>query len=168
MEATLHAFVENNTRAVNTRNPSLLSAVLADDCVRHYRPRSFVRRHAAFLRPRLTNAEYEAQMAVELQGVAGLRQTITRVVVDAPARRAVVWVEATVTAAAAAADTAATGDGGGDGGEEEDKDKTPVEVVFDLDFTADGTRVSQILEFVDTLESTRVLEHMLAKAKEAA
>ncbi|KAK8050765.1 hypothetical protein PG994_012495 [Apiospora phragmitis] len=56
-----------------------------------------------------------------------------------------------------------TGGGGGGPGE-----AALIEMIFDLDFTDDGTRISQILVFVDTCESTRVLEQILAKAGEEA
>lgn len=45
MQETITAFVENNTAAVKTKDVSLLSRVLSDDCVKLYRPLSLVKRY---------------------------------------------------------------------------------------------------------------------------
>jgi hypothetical protein len=145
LQGTIDAFLENNMLAVKWKDTSLLSAVLSEDCVRMYRPLSFLRRYPQFFKAEISNADYEAQMEIELQTMREVAQNITRTVIDATQRRASIWTEQTVV----------TGDG---------QSKNVVEVVWDLDFTEDGTRISQILEFIDTYESTKVIEEILRKA----
>jgi hypothetical protein len=109
-----------------------------------YRPLSFVKRYSQFFKKELTNAEYEVQMKMELLTLQDVAQNVTRTVIDTEQRRATLAIEKTVF----------TGDGG----------KSTVEVVIDLGFTDDGMKVSQIVEFVDTFESTKVLEQILSTA----
>ncbi|KAI1390888.1 uncharacterized protein F4822DRAFT_394741 [Hypoxylon trugodes] len=144
LQKTIDAFVENNTLAVKKKDSSLFSAVLADDCVRIYRPRSFVERYPQFFKAQITNADYEAQMKIELQTMQDVSQKITRTVIDTTERRAVIWSEQTITTPSGA--------------------QNQVELLWDLSFTEDGTRVTQIQEFVDTFEATKLLEQMLSKA----
>lgn len=144
LQKTVNAFVDNNTQAVKKKDPSLFSAILTEDCVRTYRPQSFVNRYPQFFKPQITNDDYEAQMKVELQTMKDVSQKITRTVIDTTERAAVIWTEQTITIP--------------------DGSKKSVEVIWDLSFTEDGSRVSRILEFVDTYESTKVLEHMLGNA----
>ncbi|KAI1656540.1 hypothetical protein F4813DRAFT_128320 [Daldinia decipiens] len=144
LQKTANAFVENNTLAVKTRDTSLFSAILTEDCIRMYRPLSFIQRYSQFFKAQITNADYEAQMQVELQTMKDVSQKITRIVIDTTERRATLWSEQTILTA--------------------DGSTSKVEVIWDLNFSEDGTRVSQIMEFVDTYEATRVLEQMLAKA----
>lgn len=47
MQNTITAFVQNNTTAVKSKNVSLLSSVLSDNCVKMYRPLSFVNKISA-------------------------------------------------------------------------------------------------------------------------
>ncbi|KAI0804332.1 hypothetical protein GGR55DRAFT_658091 [Xylaria sp. FL0064] len=142
IQKTINAFIENNTQAVKQKDTSLLSKALAKDCVRMYRPVSFIQRYPQFFKPQISNADYEAQMQHELQTMQDVAQNVTRTVIDATERKATLWVETTVT----------TTNG-----------KNTVEVIFDLNFTDDGTQVSQVMEFVDTWESTKVLEQILAQ-----
>ncbi|KAI1076450.1 hypothetical protein F5B20DRAFT_325894 [Whalleya microplaca] len=144
LQGTIDAFIENNTLGVKTKDTSLFSAILSEDCIRLYRPLSFIQRYPQFFKAQITNADYEAQMRFELQTMQDVAQKVTRTVIDTAERRATIWTEQTVF----------TGD----------QAQKTVEVVFDLSFTEDGRKVSQILEFVDTYESTKVLEHMLSKA----
>ncbi|KAI4864618.1 hypothetical protein F4820DRAFT_422895 [Hypoxylon rubiginosum] len=144
LQKTAKAFVENNTLAVQKKDPSLFSAILTEDCIRMYRPLSFIRRYPQFFKTHITNADYEAQMKVELQTMRDVSQKVTRTVIDTVERRATLWTEQTVFTA--------------------NGSESVVEVIWDLNFSEDGTRVSQIMEFVDTYESTKVLEQMLAKA----
>ncbi|KAI0595010.1 hypothetical protein F4775DRAFT_570975 [Biscogniauxia sp. FL1348] len=144
LQETTNAFVENNTLAVKKKDASLFSAILSDDCIRMYRPLSFVQRYPQFFKPQITNADYEAQMKVELQTMKDVSQKVTRTVIDTAQRRATIWTEQTITAP--------------------DQSKSSVEVIWDLDFTEDGKRVRQILEFVDTFESTKMLEQILSNA----
>ncbi|KAI8960591.1 hypothetical protein F5Y11DRAFT_261876 [Daldinia sp. FL1419] len=146
LQETANAFVENNTLAVKKRDVSLFSAILTEDCVRMYRPLSFIQRYPQFFKAEITNADYEAQMGVELQTMTDVSQMITRTVIDTAERRATLWSEQTVHTA--------------------DGTTSKVEVIWGLSFSEDGTRVSQIVEFVDTYEATMVLEQMLAKMKE--
>ncbi|KAI0854036.1 hypothetical protein F5Y00DRAFT_65265 [Daldinia vernicosa] len=144
LQKTANAFVENNTLAVKKRDTSLFSAILTEDCIRVYRPLSFIQRYPQFFKAQITNADYEAQMQVELQTMKDVSQKITRTVIDATERRATLWSEQTILTA--------------------NGSTSKVEVIWDLDFSEDGTRVSQITEFVDTYEATKVLEQMLVKA----
>ncbi|ROV97874.1 hypothetical protein VSDG_04885 [Cytospora chrysosperma] len=116
MQETIMAFVQNNTAAVKNKDVYLLSSVLSDNCAK------------------ITNAEYEAQMKMELQTMSDVVQNVTRTVVDAHQRVANVWIEKTVH----------TGDG------------STSSVVYDLEFTQDGKQISQYIEFVDTFESVKV------------
>lgn len=143
MQETITAFVENNTAAVKKKDVSLLSSVLSDNCVKMYRPLSFVNRYPQFFKAQVTNAEYEAQMKMELHTMVDVAQNVTRTVIDAHQRVANVWVEKTVHTV--------------------DGSSSSVEVIYDLEFTQDGKEISQYIEFVDTFESVKVLEEMLSK-----
>jgi hypothetical protein len=158
LQSTIDTFLDNNTRAVRQQDPSLLSAALTADCLHLLRPRSFVHRYPQFIKPQLTNAEYEAQKAVEFRTMKDVHQKVTRTVIDTDARAAVVWVEMSISTAAEV---------GGDG----QGVVVVVEVLWDLSFTEDGKKVRQVLEFVDTYESSKMLEGMMrdaAGATEAA
>ncbi|KAF3071244.1 hypothetical protein GL218_00617 [Daldinia childiae] len=144
LQKTANAFVENNTLAVKRMDTSLLSAILTEDCIRMYRPLSFIQRYPQFFKAQITNADYEAQMKVELQTMKEVSQKITRTVIDTTERRATLWSEQTILTA--------------------NGSTSKVEVIWDLNFSEDGTRVSQVMEFVDTYEATKVLEQMLAQA----
>lgn len=138
------AFVGNNTLAVKTKDVSLFSSNLADDCVKMYRPLSFVNRYPQFFKSQITNEEYEAQMEMEMQTMVDVEQDVTRTVIDAPQRVANVWIKKTVH----------TTNGS----------TSSVEVIYDLEFTEDGKQISQYIEFVDTYESAKVLDQMLGNA----
>ncbi|KAK2607577.1 hypothetical protein N8I77_006240 [Diaporthe amygdali] len=142
-QETITTFVQNNTAAVKTKDVSLLSSVLSDDCVKMYRPLSFVNKYPQFFKAQITNAEYEAQMKMELQTISDVVQNVTRTVIDAHQRVANVWIEMIVHTI--------------------DGLKSFVEVIYDLEFTQDGKQISQYIEFVDTYESAKVLEQMLSK-----
>ncbi|KAI3340689.1 hypothetical protein F4824DRAFT_451875 [Ustulina deusta] len=142
IQKTIDAFIENNTQAVKQKDTSLLSAILAKDCIRMYRPLSFIQRYPQFFKPQITNADYEAQMQHELQTMQDVTQNVTRTVIDTTERKATLWVETTVVTT---------------------DSQSTVEVIFDLNFTDDGTQVSQVIEFVDTFESTKVLEQILVQ-----
>jgi hypothetical protein len=144
---TVDTFIANNTQAVKTKDYSLFSAVLAEGCVRLYRPLSFINRYSQFFKSEITNADYEAQMKIELQVMKDVSQNITRVIIDTEQRAAVIWSEQTVFTV--------------------DGKKNVVEVVWDLSFSEDGSRVAQIMEYVDTHESGKVLEEMLSRAAAA-
>ncbi|KAJ2997813.1 hypothetical protein NUW58_g523 [Xylaria curta] len=119
--------------------------MLSHDCVRVYRPLSLVRRYPQFFKPELSNADFETRMKMELQTMQDVSQKVTRTVIDTTQRRASISSELTII----------TGD---------DQPRKTVEVIWDLDFTEDGTRISRIFEFVDTYEATAVIEEMLSKA----
>ncbi|KAI1364389.1 hypothetical protein F5Y08DRAFT_307056 [Xylaria arbuscula] len=140
IQSTINAFIENNTQAVKQRDTSLLSVILAKDCIRQYRPLSFINRYPQFFKPQLTNADYEAQMQQELHTMKDVEQKVTRTVIDSVERKATLWVETTLWSP---------------------ESKSTVEVIFDLNFTEDGTQVSQVTEFVDTYESSKFLEQIL-------
>ncbi|KAF3001566.1 hypothetical protein E8E14_000355 [Neopestalotiopsis sp. 37M] len=144
LQKTIDAFIENNTNGVKTKDASLFSAILADDCVREYRPFSFINRYPQFFKKKISNADYEAQMKLELQSFEDTYQEVTKTTIDAHQRTATIWTTQHITMI--------------------DGTKRTVEMIWDLTFTEDGTRVSQILEFVDTFESTKMLEQMLAAA----
>ncbi|KAI1125304.1 hypothetical protein F5Y10DRAFT_11438 [Nemania abortiva] len=142
IQKTIDTFVENNTLAVKKKDTTLLSSVLADGCIRMYRPLSFIRQYPQFFKPQITNAEYEAQMKSELLTIQDAAQNVTRTVIDTTQRAATLWVEKTVYTAASS---------------------STVEVVYDLSFTEDGSKISQVVEFVDTSESIKVLEQILSR-----
>lgn len=96
MQETITAFVQNNTTAVKKKDVSLFSSVLSDYCVKMYRPLSFVKKYPQFFKAQITNAEYEAQMKMELQTMSDVVQNVTRTVVDAHQRVANIWIEKTV------------------------------------------------------------------------
>lgn len=162
MQETITAFVENNTAAVKKKDVSLLSSVLSDDCVKMYRPLSFVNRYPQFFKAQVTNAEYEAQMKMELHTMIDVAQNVTRTVIDAHQRVANVWIEKTVH----------TVDGSSSSVEVKSWRHSTLKpseadclckVIYDLEFTQDGKQISQYIEFVDTFESVKVLEQMLSK-----
>ncbi|KAK9420363.1 putative SnoaL-like domain-containing protein, partial [Seiridium unicorne] len=82
LQKTADIFVENNTLAVKRRDASLFSAILTDDCVRIYRPLSFLERYHQFFKKEITNADYEAQMGIELQTMQEVSQKVTRSSID--------------------------------------------------------------------------------------
>lgn len=93
MQETITAFVQSTTAAVKTKDVSLLSSVLSDDCVKMYRPLSFINKYPQFFKAQITNAEYEAQMKMELQTISDVVQNVTRTVIDAHQHVANVWIE---------------------------------------------------------------------------
>ncbi|KAH8158718.1 hypothetical protein CIB48_g9521 [Xylaria polymorpha] len=145
LQRTIDTFLENNMLAIKNKDTSLLSIVLSEDCVRTYRPLSLIRRYPKFFKPQLKNIEYEAQMKIEMQAMREVSQKITRTIIDTAQRRASIHSEQTVLTV--------------DGHSED-----TVEVIWDLDFTEDGTKISHIFEIVDTYEATRIIEEMLSKA----
>ncbi|KAI0449314.1 hypothetical protein F5B21DRAFT_494637 [Xylaria acuta] len=145
LQRTIDTFLENNMLALKNKDISLFSIALSEDCVRMYRPLSLIRRYPQFFKPELKNADYEAQMKIEMQTMREVSQKITRTVIDTAQRRASIHSEQTVV----------TFDG---------HSENIVEVIWDLDFTEDGTKISRVLEIVDTYESTRIIEEMLSKA----
>lgn len=96
IQETITKFVENNTAAVKNKDVSLLSSALHDNCVKMYRPLSFVNKYPQFFKSQITNAEYEAQMTMELNTMSDVGQNVTRTVIDAHQRVANVWIEKTV------------------------------------------------------------------------
>lgn len=93
MQQTITAFVENSTAAVKTKDVSLLSAALSDDCVKMYRPLSFANKYPQFFKAKATNAEYEAQTEMKLHSMSDVVQNVTRTVIDTHQRVANVWIE---------------------------------------------------------------------------
>ncbi|CAJ2511439.1 Uu.00g070640.m01.CDS01 [Anthostomella pinea] len=79
-----------------------------------------------------TNADYETQKQLEFHTMQAVAQNVTRTVIDVSARRATIWTEQTITT------TTANGGNGLQGG--------VVEVIWDFDFTEDGTRIKRIME----------------------
>ena len=144
LQKTINAFLDNNTQAVKTKDASLLSAILTNDCIRSYRPLSFVNRYPQVLKPHLTNEDYETHMRIDFEYMKDVSQNISRTVIDTTQRAAVIWTEQTITMA--------------------DGSKKVIEIIWDLSFTEDGGRVSRVVEFVDTYESTKVLEQVLGNA----
>jgi hypothetical protein len=148
LQKTIDTFLANNVQAVKSKDTSLYSSVLAEECIRMYRPLTYVTRFSQFFKPQLTNAEFEEQMKLEFQVMTDISSNVNRTVIDTTQRAAVVWVEQEVT----------TVNGG----------TNTVEVVLDLSFNEEGTRIVQILEYVDTYESSKMLELMLSKGTGAA
>ncbi|ROW11923.1 hypothetical protein VPNG_05171 [Cytospora leucostoma] len=144
IQETITGWVENNTAAVKKKDVSLFSSFLSDNCVRLYRPLSFVNKYPQYFKAELTNAEYESQKSMELHTMLDVVQNVTRTVIDAPQRVANVWIEKTVHTA--------------------DGSTSSVEVIYDLEFTQDGKQISRYIEFVDTFVSIKVFEQMLEKA----
>ncbi|KAG8156341.1 hypothetical protein KVR01_013793 [Diaporthe batatas] len=144
IQETVTAFVENNTAAVKNKDVSLLSSKLSSNCVKEYRPLSFVRKYPQFFKPQVTNAEYEAQMAMDLNTMTDVKQNVTRTVIDAHQRVANLWIEKTVYTV--------------------DGSTSSVEVIYDLELSPDGKEITKYIEFVDTYVSVQVLEQMLANA----
>lgn len=148
IQQTINSFVENNTLAVKKKDTSLLSVALSEDCIRMYRPLSILRRYPQFFKAELKNADFEAQMKIELLTMEDASQNVTRTVIDADERKATIWSEQTVV----------TNNG---------QSVNTIEVVFDFDFTEDGTKITRIMEFIDTYESTKVIEEILSNAAAA-
>lgn len=96
MQETITVFNHNNTTAVKKKDVSLLFSVLTDNCVKMYRPLSFVNKYPQFFKAETTNAEYEAQTKMKLHVMSDVEQKVTRTVIDAHQRVANVWIEKTV------------------------------------------------------------------------
>lgn len=93
MQETITTFNQNNTNAVKKKDVSLLSSVLTDNCVKLYRPLSFVNKYPQFFKAETTNAEYEAQTKMKLHVMTDVVQNVTRTVIDPHQRVANVWIE---------------------------------------------------------------------------
>jgi hypothetical protein len=141
LQHTIEIFMGGQIQAVKKKDFSLFAANLTGDCVRLSRPLSFPNRCPQFFKPQITNADYEAQMQVELQTTKDVSQNATRIVIDTTERKASVWIEKTVFTV--------------------NNTESVVEVILCLDFREYGSRMSQIMEFVDTFESTKALEQIL-------
>ncbi|OTB02043.1 hypothetical protein M426DRAFT_25056 [Hypoxylon sp. CI-4A] len=140
METTLTTFLENYHIAVRDKNASLLSAVLSPDCTRHLKPSSFVDAYP-FIKGAETNAEYKARMTPEIALMEETRAKILESAVD-PANR---------TASARAEHWTKIAN----------REPTTLEICWFLDFTDDGTKISRVVEFIDTAVATRMIEDML-------
>lgn len=161
MQQTITTFVENTTAAVKKKDVSLLSTALSDDCVKMYRPLSFVNKYPQFFKAQITNTEYEAQMKMELQTISDVVQNVTRTVIDAHQRVANVWIEKIVHTVNGSTSSVEVIFG-----------HHPIlppsqanriyKVIYDMEFTQDGKQISQYIEFLDTLESAKVLEQILS------
>lgn len=162
MQGTITAFVENNTAAVKKKDVSLLSAVLSDDCVKMYRPVSFVNKYPQFFKAKTTNAENEAQTEPKLQTLSDVVQNVTRTLIDPHQRVANVWIEMTVHMVDGSSNSVEVIFRSGLILNPPDANRL-CKVIYDLEFTQDGKQISQYTEFVDTFESAKVVEHYLSK-----
>ncbi|KAI3397450.1 hypothetical protein diail_10781 [Diaporthe ilicicola] len=144
MQQTIAAFVQNTTTAVKKKDVSLLSAVLSDDCAQ------------------ITNAEYEAQMQVELQTISDVERNVTREVIDAHQRVANVWIEEVVHTVDGSTSSVEVMILGPDSILKPPEANRLSKVIYDLEFTHDGKQISQYIQFVDSFESVKVLEKILS------
>jgi len=96
LQRTINAFLEDNTQGVKTRDTSLFSAILTEDCIRSFRPLSFVNRYPQFFEPQITNDDYEAHMRMDLEYMKDVSQEVSRAVIDTAQCAAVIWTEQTV------------------------------------------------------------------------
>ncbi|KAI6087148.1 hypothetical protein F4821DRAFT_237145 [Hypoxylon rubiginosum] len=141
MEATLTAFLENHSVAVRTKDASVLSALLSPECTRHLHPAPYVTAYP-FIKAVETNAEYEARMASELGVMEEAHLEILNIVVDPARRKASAHTEFRVKVAGR-------------------EDPISSEFCWYLDFTEDGTKISRVVEFIDSATSALMIEEMM-------
>jgi hypothetical protein len=138
MEATMIGFIDSHTAAVKHKDQAALSSYLTADCTRHLRPATFPATYN-FIKAVETNAEYEARMTQEMAAMDDTRATILTSTIDTVARKGSVHSEHWTKIGAT---------------------EFTMEICWFLDFSADGTRVCKIVEFVDTLTSAKMVEQM--------
>lgn len=166
MQETITAFVQNSTTAVKRKDVSLLSSVLTDDCVKMYRPLSFVNKYPQFFKAQITNAEYEAQVETKFQTMLDVEQNVTRTVIDAHQGVANVWIEKTVHEVDGSKNFVEVIDYANfffDSVLKSHNANRLYKVIYDLEFTQDGKQICRYIEFVDTYESVNVFEKLLSK-----
>ena len=140
METTLKTFLENYHVAVRDKNISILSDVLSPDCKRYLKPSGFVEAHS-FMKAVETNAEYEARMMPEFGTMEETRVKILESVIDPVNRKASARAEHWTKIV--------------------NNEPTTLEVCWWLDFTDDGTKVSRVVEFIDTAVATQMIADMM-------
>ncbi|KAI1105756.1 hypothetical protein F4804DRAFT_303433 [Jackrogersella minutella] len=142
MEATLMEFLENYLIAVRTKDVSSLSATLTPECTRHLKPANFVTAYP-FIKAVETNADYEARMAPELALMEDTHHKVLNYVVDPVRRTASAYSEHWTKLA--------------------NQEPTSIEICWYVDFTEDGSKISRIVEFIDTAAATRMVEELMNK-----
>lgn len=138
IEDTTRAFLNSYSDATAANDAALNTRLLTPDCTRILRPESFFKaRGRASV---LSNADYEDILALDLS-IGGMENlAVSDVTVDAGSRR---------SSATSVWDMVFR-----------DSDRAKMEVAWFLEFTADGTRITRIVEYVDPSVIVRTLEKL--------
>ncbi|KAK0713388.1 hypothetical protein B0T26DRAFT_648858 [Lasiosphaeria miniovina] len=130
IKKTVDMFVRGYQVASEHKDTKYLSTVLTPDCTRYFSPASFLVLYGAPPGVGLDNAAYEASFAAELPYGWCVGSDLANVTIDTDAR----------TAAATSTYTMQFADG---------TTLADFEFAWFLNFSADGARVSKIVEWVD-------------------
>ncbi|TDZ33884.1 hypothetical protein C8035_v000596 [Colletotrichum spinosum] len=135
IEATLREFLLGYQTAKEHNDPSFISRALAPECIRYIAPVSFLTAMGAPTDFTFDVKSYQAQFAKELP-VQGVNKTeINDIIIDAVGRKA-------------SASTVFHG-------KYSSSEKLKLEFAWFLDFNEDGTKVTRILEWLDTTEALK-------------
>ncbi|KAI0154984.1 hypothetical protein GGR57DRAFT_502172 [Xylariaceae sp. FL1272] len=99
-----------------------------------------------FLKSEETNEEHEARMRQEVTLIIDTSLVVRACTIDSPRQQASIWVEQHVTEKTDC------------GSKDSDMD-----LIWFLQFTPDGTKISQIIEFVDSLSAAEIIDSMTSK-----
>ncbi|KAI0472911.1 hypothetical protein GGR56DRAFT_589201 [Xylariaceae sp. FL0804] len=143
MEDTLRTFLDCFESAVRNHDVSLLSAVLSPECTRHLKPASFLAAYP-FIKAVETNSEYETRMVHEIGAMEEARANVLELVIDTAKRRGSAHAEHT---------TRMPG-----------QPPLTIEMSWYVDFTADGEKITRIVEFIDSVVSSKMLDDFMKQA----
>ncbi|KAI8962614.1 hypothetical protein F5Y11DRAFT_182223 [Daldinia sp. FL1419] len=145
MESTLTKYFENSTLAAQTKDVSLISAVLTPDCLRYLKPAAYAESYPS-IKAVETNVEYEARMALEFAVLEESTASILEIVIDPVKRKGSAHVEHTAKVIG--------------------RDPVVLEICWYVDFTEDGKNISRMVKFIDTAAGSKVMESILKQGSE--
>ncbi|KAI1377074.1 hypothetical protein F4677DRAFT_417335 [Hypoxylon crocopeplum] len=138
MKVAVDTFIEAPSKALERRDVSLFSSKLASTCTRHLKPSTFPDAFPEMVRAVETNTEYESRMALQIASLEEMRYNVLDYVIDHVQCKASVRVEQFIKPFG--------------------NDDSTMEIVWNLDFTDDGTEITRVIEFIDTALPTKVLQ----------
>ena len=147
IEDTVKAFISSYEEAVHTSNPALLSKTLAVTCLRKVEPADFLRAMGQDPEAQMDNATYIEHMGPQFMAMEDGKCNILSIAIDTVQLSAVARVEHHCKLP--------------------NKDWNCVEIAWFLEFTADGTRIANITEFIDSHGITKFIggiQEMMAAA----
>jgi len=145
MRETIEVFFKGYIEATNTRDPSSVSTVLSPECMRALAPPSFLEAVGVPRDISISVEHYEAQYAKEIHVFSIRGYDIRNLTVDVPSRKCAAW-------------TIYKGD-------ISDGSDLEMQITWFLDFNEDGTKITHIVEFVDsayTIEFHKKITSLIA------